>query len=184
MIINKTNPTNFKGFYRLPNKANYLKEVTEYIIPTYQLSKKEPIYTFVGKNPFNIGLKPALQDAKKISGYDENWVRANAKNHNLDLSVFGEDSICIVSGQKDFDEFFLYTQKRFKEMDRFWAKIKRVMSIGKAVNQKSIPKHLKFLSSVIESNRKENQLFEEFVNKRMVEVQSPYQLVEMLTKKG
>ena len=183
MQINATEKQNFKGFYTLTNKGNNLKHLQEAIVPMYKAVRKEPIYFFVGKNPYNIGLKQALGDAMKHSGYGEEWVRANAKNHGIDLSVFGEDNIYIISGKKDFQSFVEFAQRKRKEIFSIWHKFSTIFRMTKRYfSQKGIPNYLKYLDYSAEQNKIENQQFSNFINGRAINFDNPYKLVEHMMK--
>ena len=183
MQINKTETTNFKGIYTLTNKGNNLKNLRESIIPMYKLVKKEPIHFFVGRNPYRLGLKQALGDAMKHSGYGEEWVRANAKNHGIDLSAFGEDNIYIICGKKDIQSFTEYAQKKKKEVLSMWHKISTIIKMTKRFfSKREIPNHLKYLDYTVEMNKAENADFEKFVGNRVINFDNPHKLVEHMMK--
>ena len=188
-MINNNCNINFKGIYRLPNVGDNLNIIQRNIIPSIQIVKHENAYAFAGKNPLHNALKQGYEkgiaEAKRICGYCEEWIKADAKRHNIDLSVFDEDKIYVLTGKKDIDEFLKYLSDRSKDRDKLSHKIKEFINIWKItfkIAKKDLPEHLQLLKIVTEETAHQNNMFEKFINNRAIDIKNPVELVQHISK--
>ena len=66
MQINKIDKINFNGIYRIKNSPKNLMEIEKFVEPMYRHLKHEPVFQFVGKHPFRMGLDMIMKLIYKI----------------------------------------------------------------------------------------------------------------------
>ena len=52
MQVNKCNNVNFTGIYKIQFNDKNIKEISERVIPMYEIIRHEPVAYFQGKNPY------------------------------------------------------------------------------------------------------------------------------------
>ena len=178
MEINHINSTNFNGIYRMQYTAQDLEHIKSHVAPMYQYLKQEPILIFDGNNPFKIGVDIIMNLIANSQNSSTNWLKMNATRHGVDFEGLGSNTLHVISGRKEINNFLEYLQKRVAKKTSFFEKFKNIFSKNKnTYNDK--PAHLRKLFEVLETNREENFEFQKAYNNRIVEVKTPQ---ELLTK--
>ena len=176
MQINKTN-INFKGIYKIENTPENSDAIKNKIGPLYEMATHQPLKAFVGSTPIDLGLEIVLKD----SPYSQDWLRQNAKNNGIDISVFGEDTIHIITGKKDCESIDKFVEKRQKKMLGFWNRFKMLRKLSRNIVDNDIPQHLRILYALAELCKIEKEHFKEFTQNKVIEVKTPEELVVKIT---
>lgn len=186
MHINNINNTNFQGIYRIKNSPAIKNEIKNKVTPMYQMVSNNPVIIFSGKNPFKIGLDILMNLIADSQNSSKTWLEMNAKNHGLDLSAanIGDDILHIITDKKDIDNLIEYMINRIKKTEpTFKTKIMNFLGINKTDNygiKNDTPKHLKPLFIALSKNEAENVAFEEYTKGKVINVDSPKELLTKL----
>ena len=191
MQINKVHGTNFTGMYRIPLNQKNVDYVTKVIVPAFGRARNRGIDYFFGDNPYRIISDSIIKDIADKSGASLSWLRSNAETFNLDVSNFGNKYMYIITGDKDILALNSYINSNTSKNKNFvknyaknWKptfkdKLKQLFLPQIAENEidTALPEHLQTLKKVMDFAKKNTEDFEQFAKERIVELDSPEELV-------
>lgn len=163
MQINNTNNINFKGIYKLPKTQQNIKEIVEYVEPTFSFVRHEKLLVFEGNNPFKVVFDDFFRKLAKENGANIEWLKMNAKNYGINLYDMGDDVIHVISGNKEISKFADYLVSMLPKKEGMIDKIKHLFTKDTAVEATcDLPEHLKFVSFLAKENERVNASFSEY----------------------
>lgn len=167
MQINKVDNINYKGLYKIPYSERNLKELTEFVVPTYMNISKEPVIIFSGNNPFRIGLGSLMKLIAEKNKSSVGWLKMNAQNHGMDVSGMDINVLNIVSTQKDINKLQEYMLNRVNSRKpKFMDRVKYFFGVREVPDfDKNLPAHLAVLSEGLKLDKEESEAFAEYSQK-------------------
>ena len=178
MQINKIDNVKFNGIYRIKNTPKNIQEIEKYVEPMYKHLKHEPVFQFVGKHPFRMGLDMIMEVIAESQNGSVSWLKMNAENHGAELSSINEDSLHIVSGRKDIENLTDYLINRAEKRFGFVNRLKNLFSKKNVYDAK--PEHLRPLFRALEFNEEECEAFNEKYGNKVISVNSPQELLQKM----
>ena len=180
MKINSTSNTNFKGIYRIANTPKNISDINKFVTPMYTAIKKEPFFSFYGKNPFRMGIDFMMEIISKRKGASVDWLKMNAQIHGIDSQVFDCKSLYVVSGEKSVRDLTEYVIKRMEhnlKEPSFIDKVKTYFSDAPKNEFLDKPEHLRPIFRALEADKIEDEEFLRQYGSQIVDVKTPQELV-------
>ena len=178
MHINNFDNTKFNGIYKIKNTPKNLMEIEKFVEPMYCHLKHEPVFQFVGKHPFRMGLDMIMKFIADIKNGSVSWLKMNAENHGANFSGINDEELHIVSGKKEIDALIGFLLNRVEKKTGFLGRVKMIFS--EKNNYEDKPEHLRLLFKALEVDGEECKAFNEAYKNKIVLVKSPQELLQKM----
>lgn len=178
MQIKRIDNTKFNGIYRIKNTPKNLMEIEKYVEPMYTHLKHEPVFQFVGKHPFRVGLDLIMKFIADMKNGSVSWLKMNAENHGANFSGINDEELHIVSGKKEIESLMEFLLNRAEKKTGFLSRVKMMFSHQE--NYEDKPEHLRLLFKALEVEEEECNAFSEAYKDKIIPVKSTQELLQKM----
>jgi len=178
MQINKIDNTHFNGIYRIQNTPKNRMEIEKFVEPMYRYLKHEPVFQFIGKHPFRMGLDMIMKLIAENQKGTVSWLKMNAEIHGANVSDYKDDILHIVSGKKEINSLLNFLENRAEKKTGMLGKIKMLFPPYKTYEDK--PEHLRLLFHALEIDEEECQAFNDVYKNKIISVKTPQELIQKM----
>ena len=109
----------FTGCYVLKDTQNAYKTIVNEIMPTFRiLAPHHPVFAVKEDLIFNNTLSDRLSRIAAKTGYSQDWLVSNARQHGVKVNLDPTEDVYVFTG-KDFGEVFKYMKSKNSLLEKF-----------------------------------------------------------------
>ena len=159
MKINQIDNNSFNAIYRIKNTPQNYEAIEKNIIPLYEQVKNSAAMAFPGNNPWVAAVNIVIKDIASKNNATVEWVKENAKIHDLDIKTFNDDFLHVITTEEDLNKVFGYMKKNDSTSNLL---VRRIKMFFKPTKLNS-PKHLHPLEHAINLLKKNYKGFDDIL---------------------
>lgn len=158
---------NFKGLYKIPNTQNNIQLITKYVIPPYQLFKKQPVVILNGL-PQDNAIKSILKKIADSCQGSVEWLYKNAENFGVNIPEF-DNNLYVITGEsaKVFTDICKDVNNSVKPSTK--NKFKNIfIRLFKTPSKDDLPKHIRLLKAALKNYYEISDKFKDFYGENKI----------------